>query len=151
MKSQNKRRVWMGAGAVTAVLVLGGFGPFRHGGHHMNPEKMQRMAQHRVDDALDDLDATPQQRARIQPLVDATLKDGATLHENHTATRDLFVTEWQKDNPDASALHGAVDQRVDDARAMLHRVVDRVLEVHSILTPKQRSQVSQEVKERLGH
>jgi protein CpxP len=150
-----KTAVWvkrgvLGTGVVAGLVVLTGFGPFRHGHHRMDAEKIQKMADRRADDVLDDLDATDDQRARIKPLVAATVKDGAALHDGNKATRQLFLAEWQKENPDAAALHTAVDGRLDDVRVFAHTVVDRVLAVHAVLTPKQRSVVAEEVKDRMG-
>jgi protein CpxP len=144
------KRGLVGAGAVAGLVVLTGFGPFRHGHHRMDAAKIQKMADRRADDVLDDLDATDAQRASIKPLVAATVKDGTALHEGNKATRQLFLTEWQKDNPDAAALHTAVDGRMDDVRAFAHTVVDRVLQAHAVLTPKQRAVVAEDIKDRMG-
>lgn len=133
------------AGVAAAVALLAGFGPMRRG--HMDPAHMQRMVQHHVDDTLDDLDASQQQRQAIQPLVDATFKDMTVFHQDNAKARAQLVEAMGEDNPDRKALHGQVDQRVDAFRALAHRMLDRTLEAHDVLDAKQRAALMDE----LGH
>lgn len=82
--------------AVAAVAVgLVALTGFRHGfgRHRHDPAAMAAFATARLDDALDDLDATPAQRDQLHGLKDRLLAKGQALHADHDATRAELVTQ----------------------------------------------------------
>lgn len=122
----------------------GGFGGM-HGGWGMgppSPEHITKMVTARLDDALDDLKARPDQRAKIHAVKDGLLKEGLALMPEHHAVRGVALAEWDKDQPDQAKLDALVDARLDAFRAFAHKVVAGAVEVHQILDPDQRAQVS---------
>jgi Spy/CpxP family protein refolding chaperone len=122
----------------------GGFGGM-HGGWGMgppDPARIQRFVSARLDDALDDLNARPDQRAKIHAVKDGLLKEGIALMPEHHAVRAQALAEWDKDQPDQAKLDGLVDARIDAFRAFAHKVVAGAVQVHQILDPAQRAQVS---------
>lgn len=135
---------------VAAVLALAAFRPpWGHRGlGHMNPERMERMANERVNDVLDDLDATPAQRTRVHAMKDDLMVDGRKFHEGNKAARAELITQWDSPRMDNVRAHALVDERLDAARAMAHKLVDDMLELHTLLTPEQRAKVSEHVRER---
>jgi Spy/CpxP family protein refolding chaperone len=134
-----------------AVLLLSGFawaGPFGGGGHGGGrgwhaPERAYQFLTWRVDDALDELEATDAQRARVNGVKDRLFQAALTQHEAHRATRGEFVTQLASERPDAQRLHALVDARVEAMRALAHQAVDGMLEVHGSLTPAQRAEVAE--------
>ncbi len=139
-------------GALVATLALGlmafGGGRFAHRMH--DPAEVAAFVTDRVDDALDDLDATPAQRTRITAVKDRMLAAALSHRGTRQETRDAFVAEWKAEQPDAARLHALVDQRAAEMTAMAHQAVDAGIEVHDALTPEQRAKVTRKL-ERFGH
>jgi Spy/CpxP family protein refolding chaperone len=135
---------------VFGVLALAAFKPF--GGHHgpwgkPSPERMAKFATERVNDAMDDLDATPAQRTRVLEMKDGLVKEGTRIHGENQEARKELLAQWNQDKMDAQRVHELVDERVDVMRAMAHQVASYGLELHTLLTPQQRAKVSERIKE----
>ncbi len=110
--------------AIAAVLVVAlglvgivGFRFAGHCGHGRDPAQVRAMVNEHVDDTLDDLKATPEQRTQIHGVVDKLLQDGQKLHEGHAALHDELLAQWKSDQPDAAKVRALVDQRIQDLRA----------------------------------
>ncbi|HSN15918.1 MAG TPA: hypothetical protein VLT61_14900, partial [Anaeromyxobacteraceae bacterium] len=73
--------------AVVGFVALTGFGGCgaRHHGHGRDPAEVAAFVGARVDDALDDLDATPAQREKIHAVKDRLLAEGTKLHGDREA------------------------------------------------------------------
>jgi Spy/CpxP family protein refolding chaperone len=143
-----KRTLAGGAAVVAAVgtiALLGAFAGHGCGRHGHDPAQVAAFVSARVDDALDDLDATPAQREKIHAVKDRLLADATRLHESHAGDRGELVAQWDAAQPDAAKLHALVDARVDEMRKLAHEAVDSAIEVHGILTPEQRAKVSKKV------
>lgn len=127
---------WMLLGLSLAVMGATGCG----GG--ARAERMEKVVQWKVDDALDELDATQAQRERVQAITKDAIAKAKPIAEQGQAARGVLVTQWKSPAPDASAVHQLVDTQLENVRAFAHVMVDKALEVHQLLTPKQRDQVS---------
>jgi len=133
---------------VFGVLALAAFKPFGHGPWGKpSPERMAKMATERVNDAMDELDATPAQRTRVNEMKDVLLKEGTRIHGENKEARKEVLTQWESEKPNAVRVHELVDERADVIRALLHQVADYGLELHQLLTPEQRAKVTARVKE----
>ncbi|WP_224248096.1 Spy/CpxP family protein refolding chaperone [Hyalangium gracile] len=143
-----KKKIAVAASAVLAVVLLSGF---RGGGwgFHRDPERIKQMITWRLNDKLEDIDATEGQKQAVQGVKDRLFEDGKRLAEEHQATRLEVLTQLESDAPDAQKLHGLVDARIDAARAFAHKVVDAALEVHRVFTPEQRKQLATEYREKM--
>jgi Spy/CpxP family protein refolding chaperone len=141
------------AGAAAALLLLAvGFVTLTgfHGGcgrrGPRDPAQAAAFVTDRVDDALDDLDATPDQRTRIHAVKDRMLAAAQQLHAERQQTHDALLGEWKSATPDAARLHALVDARAEEMRKLAHQAVDAGIEVHGILTPEQREKVTKKVE-----
>jgi protein CpxP len=145
-----KKKIAIAASAVLAVVLLSGFA-FRggHGWGH-NPERIKQMITWRLNDKLEDLDATDAQRQSINAVKDRLFEDGVQLMEEHHGSRAEAFTQLSSDAPDAQKLHSLVDARIDAMRAFAHKMTDAALEVHGTLTPEQRKELATEFRERTG-
>jgi protein CpxP len=147
-----KRNIVIAAAALLAVVGfvgLTGFGGgcgHRHGGHGRDPAEMAAFVGARVDDLLDDVDATPDQRTRIHAVKDRMLAAAQQAHLGHKETHETLLAEWKSATPDAAKLHALVDQRIDAMRAIAHQAVDSGVEVHGILTAEQREKLTKKIE-----
>jgi periplasmic protein CpxP/Spy len=138
------KKIAVAASALLAIALLSGF---RGGGWSKDPERIKQIITWKLDDKLDDLDATDAQKQSIHALKDRLLTEGQSMMGEHQATRLEVLTQLEADTPDAQKLHALVDARIDAMRAFAHRVTDTVLEAHRILTPKQRQELATEFRE----
>jgi Spy/CpxP family protein refolding chaperone len=135
--------------ASASFVLLSGF--HGHCGAPSTPEArmrmVTRMASARVDDFLDEIDATDVQRKRVHEMKDDVIKNVMPLVDSHKRAKEELRTEWEAETPNASRVHAILDDRIDGVRTVIHKVADDVIELHQLLTPKQRSQISEQWKE----
>ncbi len=133
----------LAVGLVTLTAFTGG-GCWHRG--HRDPAQVAAMVTNHVEDALDDLNATPDQRTKILAVKDRMLAAAQAVHSDQKATHDAFLAAWKSDAPDAAQLHALVDQRADELRKLAHEAVDAGIEVHGILTPDQRAKLTKKIE-----
>jgi protein CpxP len=127
---------WMLMGLSVAVVGATGCG----GGNRA--ERMEKMVQWKVDDTLDEVDATQAQRERVQAITKDAIAKAKPLAQQAQGARATLLTQWSSTAPDANAVHQVVDAQLENVRAFAHVMVDKALEVHQLLTPKQRDQLT---------
>lgn len=137
--------------AVSAVVLLSAFGPGRFGCGGTPEERFDRAqsyAADRINDKLDDLEATDAQRARISQIEQALFAEAKPLVLSNRQVKLEIVNELRGETPDAAKLHALVDARAAEYQALAHRMVDAAVEVHGLLTPEQRAELNAELAER---
>ena len=144
-----KNKLLIAGSAVLAVVLLSGFRGGHFGGGRHDPERVKQMITWRMDDRLEDLKATEEQKQALHGLKDSLFEDGKRLFEENKGARAQLLEQWESANPDSRAVHAQVDARVDAFRAFAHKVADAALQAHRILTPEQRQQVTAGVREHM--
>ena len=128
--------------AVAFVFATG----FRGGCGAHSPEQkvkhIERAAAHVTEDALDELDATDAQRAKVSAGVNALVPEATALVLSHMEVKETLKAEWKKASPDRAALHTLVDKQLSALSALLHHAVDTGVDVHQTLTEAQRLEVA---------
>ncbi len=147
-----KRILVLGGVAATAFLLLTGFRGGSCGGGSADAETMSKRAYQfitwRTDDALDRLDATDEQRKQVNALKDRLFGEGKEVFIADRDSRKTLLSEWEAKQPDAARVHRVVDERFDAMRGFAHKIADAALELHRVLTPEQRAEVTTHIKER---
>ncbi len=133
--------------ALIGLLGLGGCGH----DHRPDPERMDRMVTHRVNDALDGLKASPAQRQAILAVKDRLLARGQELRGDHQALLRDALALWEAPSFDREKALALVDARLDAMRTMAHEAVQAAAEVHDTLTPEQRAEVAARVRKHAEH
>jgi periplasmic protein CpxP/Spy len=149
MKTTNK--VLVAGSAVLAVVLLSGFAGSGGSCSGRDPERMKQIVTWRMNDKLEDLGATEQQKQAFNALKDSLFEQGQGLTQGQQAVRQEMLAQWESVNPDSRRVHQLVDERFESFRTFAHRVADAALEAHRILTPEQRQAVAAEVRERSGN
>lgn len=138
---------WMKIALAASVLAMAA-GSIAWGGRAARGHMMKYMIAGRIDEALDFIDATPQQRQ----IVNDVKKDVfARFKEQRQAHRDLgpqIAALLAADKLDLEKLNALVDQKADNVRALGHEMVAQVAKVHDALTPAQRQKLYAKWKER---
>ena len=137
-------------GAAIAIALLVGAAAFtgcRGGhGHPRDPAQLAAMVNARVDDLLDDVDATPDQRTKIHAIADGLLASAKDAHADHEQVKATLLAEWRADPIDRAKLHALVDARADALRKLAHQAVDAGADAHDVLTPAQREKLAKKAE-----
>ncbi|MEW5739210.1 MAG: Spy/CpxP family protein refolding chaperone [Myxococcota bacterium] len=126
-------------GALGLTLAVGATGCGR-GADRL--ERAEKMADWKVADAMDELDATPQQTERAQALAKGLVIDAKPLVKQGLEARDALISEWKASRPDSTKIHALVDAQLEAVRGFVHKVADAAIELHGLLTPEQRDEVT---------
>ncbi len=146
------------AGAA-AFVMLTGFGPGAGCGRAPDPQerfaRAQQMITNRLNDQLDELKATPDQRAKIMAIKDRVLQQAQSQMEQHRqqgqADRQWVIDQLTSDAPDKNALYAKADAKADQFKSIAHQVIDALVEVNAVLTPAQRAQLKTRIEQMKAH
>ena len=86
------------------------------------------------------------QRERVQALTKEAIANAKPLAEQAKVTRTALMTEWKSATPDAAKVHQLVDSQLESVRSFAHTLTDKALEVHQLLTPKQRDVLTEKAE-----
>ena len=141
-----KRRTLIGiAGAVVVSLVAGAaaYAVGAPGGRH---PLMRRMVSAVLDEALDQAQVTPDQRARIYAARDRVFATLDQARQDRQSRRDDMLRLFESDQLDPGQL-GALHQQGEAERQRIADAIGQALvEVHDVLTPTQRKAVADYVR-----
>jgi protein CpxP len=140
-------------GAAAAMLVIGGAVAVScsHGGHgKMTPERMKTIATWKVNDVLDDVDATSAQRKVVLDQTYKVIADFGKLHAQSEGDHEKLIAELVSSQPRADVINAMVDERIDAFRAFMHRSVDALLVANAALSVDQREQLADMAREHMG-
>lgn len=104
----------------------------------------------KLEDALDDIDATDTQRQTAMSLKDQLFDEGLKVRATHQRVREELVAQWKADRMDAPKVHALVDELLDGVRAFAHEAADAAITLHDTLTPEQRQKVLDRAQEHRG-
>ena len=119
------------------------------GGHRHDPAAIDRMVTSHLEDALDDFEATPAQKAQVMTLKDRLLQQVVVLRQGSQETKKELLAQWDSASPDRARVHALIDARVDAMRAFAHEAADAAVDLHGILTPEQRAKISKKIHRRM--
>jgi Spy/CpxP family protein refolding chaperone len=128
-----------------AALALAAGSAFAGGGKHRDPEAraayMKERALERLDDALDEIDADDKQREAIYKIALSLEPEFKQSHKLRHEARKAIKAELLKDKPDLQRVHDTVNTSSEQMTATAHKVADKALEAHAVLTVDQRKQL----------
>lgn len=143
-----KRRTLFWSLLAIPVVAFTGWRAYAHGrGMHRDPERMSKFVEFRVNDVLDDLNATDAQKKNILEIVRGVTKDAGGVMKEGRDTHDEMLELFTQPAVDAKLVHARIDERAKAMQAMAHRVADAALKVHTQLTPEQRAELAEIISE----
>ena len=96
-----------------------------------------------LDRVLGKLDATETQKVKVRAMAKDLIQKGRKVKATHKVTRDKLKAQWNSPRPDRQAVHKIVDTQLDVMKGFIHQVVDKVVDLHAVLTPQQRQELQQ--------
>ena len=150
--SQVSRKTKWGVVLLATVGLLAGMSACRHGGgfHSDDPEDREKMFNRMAAYVLDDIDASEDQQAAIQPILETMRVKFEKHRDNHQGTKEEFKELLTKDQVDKEALHQLIDTKSQSMTQLGHEMADAVVEIHALLTPEQRAQLAEKAENHQG-
>jgi periplasmic protein CpxP/Spy len=97
---------------------------------------------------LDRVNATPEQRAQIKQILDAQATQRQTQRDAARALRDEALALFAQPTIDANALEALRQKQLAMHEAASKRMTGVMLEIAGVLTPAQRKQITDDMKQR---
>jgi Spy/CpxP family protein refolding chaperone len=141
------------AGSAAAALSFGAFArPGRHGGHHgpMDPAQLEQRLDRMLKHLYVEIDATEEQKQRLDPIVRQAVKELAPLRQNLHAARREALGLLGQDRVDAAALEALRARQIQLADGASRTVTRALVEAAEVLNPAQRKQLAAHFAHRRG-
>lgn len=149
-KKSRKGLAYLLAGLV--ALLAGGALVYAHpgmGGHgRMDADEMAEHFQVHVRHMLAEVDATPEQQARINSILDAAAGDLKTLHQQHPGMFAGMHTLLTAPTIDRAKLEQLRAAHIAVLDAASQRCAAALADAVEVLTPEQRAKLGEKMKER---
>ncbi len=142
-----KKTITIALLAAVPLVAVGSGMAYAHWGKDRHVERAQRFIKWRVNDMLDEIDATDEQSERVNAVVDGLIRDAIPMIEEHRRARGEFKEMFFSDT-DPEQVHAAIDQRMAKFSELAHKAADAALEVRGTLTPEQLDELKELLPER---
>lgn len=152
---KRRRKLWRGALLGTLLLGVGAASGFaagsvhgmpwwllKAGAHHrLDPERIAKRIDNRVDRVLDRVDATNEQRGKVSGILKTAMTDLTVLGIRPWETHAKFIELMRADTIDPAAFEALRAEQISTADAASKRVVQALTEAAQVLTPAQRREL----------
>ena len=150
MQANGRKRVFMvGAGLALGCAVAAMSVSCSHGHGKMTPERVKTMVTWKVNDVLDEVDATAAQRKVILDASYKVLADFGKLHAQAEGDREKLLGELASNQPRADVIDAMIDTHLEALKGFLHRSVDTLLAANNVLSRDQREQLVEMAREHM--
>lgn len=105
-------------------------------------------AMHLSERLLDEVNATPEQRAQIRQIMQGASTDMKARHESRRALRDQAMKLLAQPNVDAAALEALRQQMLAQHDQSSKRTMQAMIDASRVLTPEQRVKLADGMKQR---
>ena len=146
----------IGGGLATVSMDAGAHGGWRDGGwrhghrhgHMDDPEKAIERLQHGSAHVLGRVDATDEQRERVDAILAETVNDIFPLRKEFREHRRDLIAELARPEVDRAALEQIRAAKLAIADTVSARMLDSVVAIAEVLDPEQRQQLVERLSRR---
>jgi protein CpxP len=145
------RRRWL-FGILIGAAILSGFAAgkvhsapwFPFWGHHhpLDAEEITFMVQRRLGQALSKVDATQEQRDKINAIAKSAIDDVIAMRKDPSARREQVMAIFKADTIDRAALEALRAEQLGTGEAASKRIVQAAADAAEVLKPEQRRQLA---------
>ncbi|TMA92154.1 MAG: periplasmic heavy metal sensor [Deltaproteobacteria bacterium] len=137
------KKILIALGAL--ALVIGAGAAWAHGpGRHL---MMKQMITHRVAEAEDLVQATPQQRAQIDASVNKIIGVLESQRQNRQNVHQQLVQFLTGEKLTTDDINAMAKQHADQMQSLVSQIAPEIVNVHDVLTPAQRLTLANKAKE----
>jgi len=134
--------------AATKAFVFAREGGWHHGWNGpMTAEQINSRIEHGVKYMLSEVDASPDQKAKVTAIFQAAAKDVTALHDQHIAARTQLHDIMSAQTIDRARLETVRAEELQLADQASKRIVTAIADAAEVLTPEQRTKLIQEMQE----
>jgi len=141
-------------GGLAAALSVKAFaqGGWHRGGMHgpMDPAEMEKHVERMLKHFYVEIDATEEQKRRLEPIVKQAAKDLLPLRDNLRAGRREAIELLTRDRIDAAAIEALRAKQIGLADQASRRLTRAIAEAAEVLNPAQRKQLAAHFARRHG-
>jgi Spy/CpxP family protein refolding chaperone len=147
------RRMTIGlvAGLTGALLAGAGAVAFAHGGRAAHAAIMKRMVSAHIDEAIDSVRATPEQRAAIHAARDRVFAAFEEQRRSRGARMQEILALFEADQVDPARVDALRRQGDEEHARLRDAMVQAVTDVHGVLSPDQRKLLADYVRRHRPH
>ncbi|MFL5369420.1 MAG: Spy/CpxP family protein refolding chaperone [Myxococcales bacterium] len=113
------------------------------GVHHGRAGFMKDRIAARVNKALDEIQATPQQREVVEQAENDIVNAIQAKSQARRGTHQALLEAFTADNFDTQAVQAFADARAQDVKDLAAVVIPSLQKVHDALTPEQRAKLGE--------
>jgi periplasmic protein CpxP/Spy len=160
-----KRRRWRGVLVGALLLGVGVASGFAAGtvngmpfwmmnaavGHGLNPERVHKRIDRRVERVLDRVDASQEQQDKVAGIIKGAFNDLTALGIKPWEAREKALALFRADTIDPAALEAMRAEHIAMADSASKRVVQALTEAAQVLTPDQRRELAERWERRGRH
>lgn len=131
-------------GGAAAAASFGAFAQRGHARHHepMDPAKFEQHLERRLKHLYVEIDATEEQKQRLEPIVKDAARELAPLRRNLHAARGEALKLLSQDRVDAGALETLRARQIQLADEASRRVTRALVDASEVLNPEQRRKLA---------
>ncbi|HEX6412774.1 MAG TPA: periplasmic heavy metal sensor [Burkholderiales bacterium] len=131
-------------GGAAAAASFGAFAQRGHARHHepMDPAKFEQHLERRLKHLYVEIDATEEQKQRLEPIVKDAVRELAPLRRNLHAARGEALKLLSQDRVDAGALETLRARQIQLADEASRRVTRALVDASEVLNPQQRRKLA---------
>ena len=151
---RNRRPRWILATIAGAlVLVVGGmtWSAVAHSGKSWDGDRFERFVEWKIDDMLDEVDASDDQRERVRAIATAAIADMGEFREFKREGRQALVEALTQETVDREALETLRQNKLETADRASQRLLTALADAAEVLTPAQRAELVEEWESRDWH
>jgi Spy/CpxP family protein refolding chaperone len=132
------------AGSLAAAASFSAFARRGHGGHHgpLDPAQLEQRLDRMLKHLYVEIDATEEQKQRLDPIVRQAVKELAPLRQNLHGARREALGLLAQDRVDAAALEALRARQIQLADGASRTVTKALVDAAEVLNPAQRKQLA---------
>ena len=122
-----------------------------YSGKSWDGERFERFVEWKIDDMLDEVDASDDQRTQVRAIATAAIADMGEFRDFRRAGREALVDALTQETVDREALEALRQSKLETADRASQRLLTALADAAEVLTPAQRTALAAELESRDWH
>ena len=148
-RTQRKRWIVTGiAGALALVIAGTTWSAVAYSKRGWDSDKLEHFVAWKTDYMLDQVEASDDQRTKVQAIVNAALVDMEEFRDFKREGRQDLIAALTDETVDRDALEGLRLRKIETVDRMSQRMLTAIADAAEVLTPAQRQELADEWTQR---